>query len=132
MDRPTLHSNFTGPFADKKTTTSAATATTAATTETTTSSRASSNANANANVLSTSAIQYDHETYLELLAGQSTHVEKTASQVYREERARKLSLRAQDPAVLTGPLDLEIDVFGGDSTRYAYMHGHGKGDANRK
>lgn len=34
----------------------------------------------------TSTIQYDHETYLELLAGKSRSVEKTASQVYREVR----------------------------------------------
>lgn len=33
---------------------------------------------------STSTIQYDHETYLELLAGESNHVEKTASRVYEE------------------------------------------------
>ncbi|KAH8697767.1 hypothetical protein BGW36DRAFT_174890 [Talaromyces proteolyticus] len=54
-----------------------------------------------------STIQYDHETYLELLAGKSSSVEKTASQIYREERARQLSLRAQDPAVLSGPMDLD-------------------------
>ncbi|EED24532.1 conserved hypothetical protein [Talaromyces stipitatus ATCC 10500] len=60
---------------------------------------------------SSSTIQYDHETYLELLAGQSNLAEKTASQIYEEERARELSLRAQDPAVLSGPLDLEADVY---------------------
>lgn len=65
-------------------------------------------------------------------------MEKTASQIYKEERARKLKLRAQDPAVLTGPLDLGIDIFGaGEAMRYRYEHvdGHGKGkakDASRK
>ncbi|QKX55563.1 uncharacterized protein TRUGW13939_02657 [Talaromyces rugulosus] len=73
-----------------------------------------------------STIQYDHETYLELLAGKSRSVEKTASQVYREERARKLSLRARDPAVLSGPIDLvDMGVFSTQGHVSEYLYGDG-------
>ncbi|CRG92342.1 hypothetical protein PISL3812_09399 [Talaromyces islandicus] len=70
-----------------------------------------------------STIQYDHETYLELLAGKSRSVEKTASQIYREERARKLSLRARDPAVLSGPIDLDMAAFSTQDQVGEHLHG---------
>jgi hypothetical protein len=40
-----------------------------------------------------------------------------------QERARELSLRAQDPAVLSGPLELDVDVY-----RFEF----GDGDAVKK
>ncbi|KAL2005629.1 hypothetical protein VTN00DRAFT_10122 [Thermoascus crustaceus] len=47
------------------------------------------------------SIGYDHEVYLQLTAGEKA-AEKTPNQIYMEERARRLTLRAQDPAV-SGP-----------------------------
>lgn len=47
------------------------------------------------------SIGFDHEVYLELTAGDKA-AEKTVNQIYLEERARRLQLRAQDPAV-SGP-----------------------------
>jgi len=47
------------------------------------------------------SIEYDHETYLQLIAGDQA-AEKTANQMYLEERARQLLLRSQDPAI-SGP-----------------------------
>ncbi|OXV09931.1 hypothetical protein Egran_02306 [Elaphomyces granulatus] len=44
------------------------------------------------------SIEYDHETYLQLIAGDRA-AEKTANQIYLEERARQLLLRSQDPAI---------------------------------
>ncbi|PGH27355.1 hypothetical protein AJ80_01067 [Polytolypa hystricis UAMH7299] len=44
-------------------------------------------------------IQYEHEVYLQLTAGESGHIEKTANQKYLEERALRRAFRAHDPAV---------------------------------
>ncbi|KAL1997746.1 hypothetical protein VTN02DRAFT_901 [Thermoascus thermophilus] len=57
------------------------------------------------------SIGYDHEVYLQLTAGENA-AEKTPNQIYMEERARRLTLRAQDPAVSgpqagPGPIDFE-------------------------
>lgn len=122
MDKPLVHPNFAQPSLKNTSTPSPTTTSPTTTTQT-------------HKTTSPSTIQYDHETYLELLAGQNNHVEKTASQVYEEvgnplpsflrrrlaglwvngyggqERARELSLRAQDPAVLSGPLELDVDVY---------------------
>ncbi|ODM22757.1 hypothetical protein SI65_00346 [Aspergillus cristatus] len=48
---------------------------------------------------SSSMIGYDHEVYLQLIAGGKSST-KTANQVYREERTRHLTTRALDPAIL--------------------------------
>lgn len=67
-----------------------ATPTSASTTTSTTTaaffSRTSSSSAAASPTSPSSTIQYDHETYLELLAGKSKSAEKTASQIYREVR----------------------------------------------
>jgi len=47
-------------------------------------------------------IQYEHEIYLQLTAPENEGVEKTANQLYLEERERRLHSRANDPAV-SGP-----------------------------
>ncbi|EAL89499.1 hypothetical protein KXW98_003979 [Aspergillus fumigatus] len=57
------------------------------------------------------AVGYDHETYLQLTAGEKAK-EKTPNQVYREERARRRTTRALDPAILEpqgdpSPIDFE-------------------------
>lgn len=71
MDKPLVHPNFAKPSSKD-----ASPSPTSPTTSTTTQQPHSKT--------STSTIQYDHETYLELLAGESNSVEKTASQVYEE------------------------------------------------
>lgn len=101
MDKPLVHPNFAQP--SPKISSSSSSHTTPTTSPTTTQPHRTNS--------SPSTIQYDHETYLELLAGQNNRVEKTASQLYEEERARERSLRAQDPAVLSGPLELDVDVY---------------------
>ncbi|EEA20125.1 hypothetical protein TMatcc_000100 [Talaromyces marneffei ATCC 18224] len=117
MDTPALvHPNFARPAAKNASPSSPTSALT------TTSPTTTQSPTHNANSTSTSTIQYDHETYLELLAGESNHVEKTANQIYEEERARELSLRAQDPAVLSGPLDLDVDV---NVYRFGFVDGEG-------
>ncbi|GIK03082.1 hypothetical protein Aspvir_007151 [Aspergillus viridinutans] len=57
------------------------------------------------------AVGYDHEIYLQLTAGEKAK-EKTPNQVYREERARRRTTRALDPAILDpqgdpSPIDFE-------------------------
>ncbi|EEH36607.1 hypothetical protein PAAG_07025 [Paracoccidioides lutzii Pb01] len=58
-------------------------------------------------------MQYDHEIYLQLTAGEDGTIEKTANQVYLEERERLLQSRSQDPAVYDpqqdapSPIDFE-------------------------
>ncbi|EAU36451.1 predicted protein [Aspergillus terreus NIH2624] len=57
-------------------------------------------------------IGYDHEVYLQLLAGREGAVQKTPNQIYREERARRRTTRALDPAILDpqgdpSPVDFE-------------------------
>ncbi|OJD19886.1 hypothetical protein ACJ73_08611 [Blastomyces percursus] len=47
-------------------------------------------------------VQYEHEMYLHLTAGDDGIIEKTANQLYLEERRRRLHSRSQDPAV-SGP-----------------------------
>ncbi|KLJ08155.1 hypothetical protein EMPG_16393 [Blastomyces silverae] len=47
-------------------------------------------------------MQYEHEMYLRLTAGDDGIIEKTANQLYLEERQRRLHSRSQDPAV-SGP-----------------------------
>lgn len=66
MEKPLVHSNFAQPSKN---------ASPSPTSPTTTKPHKST---------SPSTIQYDHETYLELLAGQSNSIEKTASQLYEE------------------------------------------------
>lgn len=71
MDKPIVHPNFAQP-SSKNASPSPTSPTASATTQ------------PPHGKTSTSTIQYDHETYLELLAGESNSVEKTASQVYEE------------------------------------------------
>ncbi|PGH09088.1 hypothetical protein GX51_00842 [Blastomyces parvus] len=47
-------------------------------------------------------MQYEHEMYLQLTAGDDGTIEKTANQLYLEEQRRRLHSRSQDPAV-SGP-----------------------------
>ncbi|KKZ62877.1 hypothetical protein EMCG_02722 [[Emmonsia] crescens] len=47
-------------------------------------------------------MQYEHEMYLQLTTGDDGIIEKTANQLYLEERRRRLQSRSQDPAV-SGP-----------------------------
>ncbi|EDN10557.1 hypothetical protein I7I51_01395 [Histoplasma capsulatum] len=47
-------------------------------------------------------MQYEHEMYLQLTAGNDGVAEKTASQLYLEERRRRLHSQSQDPAI-SGP-----------------------------
>ncbi|KAL4896767.1 hypothetical protein BDV59DRAFT_199117 [Aspergillus ambiguus] len=59
-----------------------------------------------------STIGYDHEVYLQLLAGREGAAQKTPNQIYREERARRRTTRALDPAILDpqgdpSPVDFE-------------------------
>ncbi|KAK2785140.1 hypothetical protein FQN52_008626 [Onygenales sp. PD_12] len=44
-------------------------------------------------------MQYEHEIYLQLTAGDDGIPEKTANQLHLEERSRHLTTRAHDPAV---------------------------------
>ncbi|KAF9892000.1 hypothetical protein FE257_002964 [Aspergillus nanangensis] len=64
------------------------------------------------NPKSKSTIGYDHEAYLQLTAGRDETVEKTPNQIYQEERARRRTTRALDPAILDpqgdpSPVDFE-------------------------
>lgn len=79
MDKPLVHPNFAQPSSKRTSPSPTSPTSTATATTTTTTEPHKTTCNA-----STSTIQYDHETYLELLAGESNHVEKTASQVYEE------------------------------------------------
>jgi len=73
MDKPLVHPNFAQPSFQN----ASPSPTSPTSTVTTQTQPHKTNA-------STSTIQYDHETYLELLAGESNSVEKTASQIYEE------------------------------------------------
>ncbi|PGH07401.1 hypothetical protein AJ79_06303 [Helicocarpus griseus UAMH5409] len=58
-------------------------------------------------------MQYDHEIYLQLTKGVDGVAEKTANQLYLEERQRRLQMRSQDPALYDpqqdspSPIDFE-------------------------
>ncbi|RJE23663.1 hypothetical protein PHISCL_03999 [Aspergillus sclerotialis] len=98
------------------TTTSTSTDSKASSSDTSTTIHLSSNFAAKGHISSPTenhgSIGYDHEIYLQLMAGDSQTAEKTPNQIYREERARHRKSRSLDPAISDpqgdpGPIDFE-------------------------
>lgn len=90
-----------------------------------TTSSASFSTTTTTNPKSPAAIGYDHEVYLQLMAGQGETIPKTPNQIYREERALRRTTRALDPAILDpqgdpSPVDFECAETQGAKERLTY------------